>query len=175
MARSLSIVLVVLVIALSSPADAQIYLELQGIEQGPIAGGVTDPLDPGTIAVDTVDWSSSYGLDPQTGQPDGRRTSTVVSFTKLRDPASVPMQRALGEFERLDVCEFRHYVPDPVSGTRVLEMRIRLVDASLVAQDTSIDLSGAEVETWTVAYQSVIWSHEPTGKVFEDFVVPTAP
>jgi type VI secretion system Hcp family effector len=174
MARSLSIVLVLLIIALSSPAGAQIYLELRGIEQGPIAGGVTDPLEPGTIAVDTVDWSSSYGLDPQTGQPGGRRTSTVVSFTKLRDPASVPMQRALGEFERLDVCAFRRYVPDPV-GTRVLEMRIRLVDASLVSQDTSIDGSGAEVETWTVAYQSVVWTYEPTGEVFEDFVAPTAP
>ncbi|HKK70583.1 MAG TPA: hypothetical protein VKA86_05145 [Candidatus Krumholzibacteria bacterium] len=76
--------------------------------------------------------------------------------------------------ERLDVCEFRHYVPDLV-GTRVLEMRIRLVDAFLVAQDTFIDLSGAEVETWTVGYQSVIWTHGPTGEVFEDFVVPTAP
>lgn len=120
MTRSLSIVLVLLIIGLSSPVGAQIYLEFRGVAQGPIAGGVTDPLDPGTIAVDTVDWSSSYGLDPQTGQPDGRRTSTIVSFTRLRDPASVPVQRALGEFERLDVCEFRHYVPDPV-GTRVFE------------------------------------------------------
>jgi hypothetical protein len=54
-------------------------------------------------------------------------------------------------------------------------MRIRLVDASLVSQETSIGVLGNEVETWTVAYESVVWTYQPTGEVFEDFVAPTAP
>ena len=174
MAHSLSLVLALLLLVASAPAGAQVYLELRGVSQGPIAGDVADPVDPDTISITELDWSSRYDLSGQTGQPTGRRASSFVRFVKPRDSASVPMQRALGDFERLDTCEFRRYVPNQV-GSRSLETRIRLVDAFLVSRDTRIDASGAEIETWTVSYQSAEWSHEPAGEVFLDTVPSTGP
>lgn len=175
MVRALLLSLV-LVSSFVPRAHAQIFWELDGDVQGPIAGDATFPGEENRIEVTSFSFGmSSTGTNGGTSTPQINVTS--VSLSKAWDSASINLAAAVGTSERLSTCILRIYssgAPAPSADDGSLERRmpmpweleITLLGARVEAHTTAGDAVGGPIESVSLVFEEIRLLHGPTADSF---------
>ncbi|MDH5232480.1 MAG: Hcp family type VI secretion system effector [Gammaproteobacteria bacterium] len=159
------------------------YMMIEGEKQGLITGGACTADSIGNDYVEEhadeflvlgFDHQVTLPRDPRSGKPTGTRVHQPFVVTKAFDKSSPLLYNALTSGENLPTCEMRWYRTSTM-GTLENYFTMKLEDAIIVdiraympnVQDPG-NASYTHLETVSLAYRKIEWTHEICGTTGED-------
>lgn len=163
-----------LVLVCASSASAQVYLQLVGAAQGPIEGEGTNEFLPNTIEVQSIQWGAGRAIGQGGTQPSPLSLGEVT-ISKQQDVSSLPLIRANGEGERMQVCRFYLFAggatvvaeDDPLARRMPLPgeyLQIELTNAYVTSYSTSAPSDGTQSESVSFSYDRIRIFDASTGE-----------
>jgi type VI secretion system secreted protein Hcp len=155
-------------------ASMPFYVKITGENQGVIEGEVQIGGREGTIEGLEFHHLVEVPIDPDSGDPVGKRQHQTVIFTKWVEKSSPKLWTAMINNETLTEVLFKFYRPDQ-HGSEQHYYTVKLENASLVAiepftpqvLDPDYDEFG-DHERVRLTYGKIIWTHEIDGAQAED-------
>jgi len=153
-----------------------LYVGAQGMKQGVFRGLPTGP-GRGMVQVMKFAFDEHAGIDPASGQVNGRRQYSAVRLTKLLDPSSAQYLQAAASNETLSNVTINFFAPK-ASGELVLVRSVVLTNAQVIAVEhyTEPDANGSPVvmEQISLNFQKYSWTENADGGLtMMDSIGPT--
>lgn len=172
MKKSACILIVYLAAASVSFGALNAYLMLEGDEQGPIIGGVTQPGREGQILVIAYNHSVFSPRDEREGLATDLRQHEPIRITKEIDRSTPLLMNAWANGERMHTFILRFWTPS-ASGHEVQHYTVQLYGAQIVSIQQEMlnnrypeNLNHKEREHVTFTYRTIEWTWEDGGLQF---------
>ena len=150
------------------------HMTLEGQNQGEIQGSCDMQDREDTILVYQVDHGIHIPIDPQSGQPSGKRVHGPLSVVKEYDKASPKLYQALATGERMKNVTIKYYRIDP-TGVEEHYFTQELEKAIIVSMRAYYPLTFIgenepyrHMEEVSFTYDKIKWTWEVDGIESED-------
>lgn len=172
MKKAACILIVYLAAASVSFGALSAYLTLEGDEQGPILGGVTQAGKEGSIMVVAYGHSVFSPRDEREGLATDLRQHEPLRITKELDKSTPRLMRAWANGERMRTFILRFWTPSQ-TGQEIQYYTVRLYGAQIVSIQQEMlnnrypeNLNHKEREHVTFTYRTIEWTWEDGGLQF---------
>jgi type VI secretion system secreted protein Hcp len=147
------------------------YLGLKGKTMGVISK-ISKEGDEDDIRVYRIDHQLVHPIDPENGQPSGKRRHMPLRICKKIDKFSPLLYEALTKAEQLE-CDIKLYHWESGTETHYFSIKLKksLISSIRVFEAVELDPDQEELdpmEEISFSYDTIAWKHEPTGREHED-------
>lgn len=158
--------LILLFLLAATPAPAGLYLRVETPQLGWIQGDAIEQQHQGWIELEHFSQTSTYGVDPQTGFPDGTRHVGPLEFHKLLDSATIGLIQAM--VERQDLTTFELDATNTYQQDEQVYLTITLINAAFMEDAFhTAELEGIG-KNYRVAFDRIRWHDRITGEIYEE-------